>query len=135
MGTKTAGRRAAPKKVAGAVAIAQPALKKGERYIGAILGADGKGHHTILLAGEKSGSWQEMMDWAKKAGGDLPNRIEQAMLFANHRALFKREAYWSNTQSEHDAGYAWLQDFYGGGQGCWRKGSSFRAVAVRRVAI
>ena len=48
-----------------------PDLKKGEKYIGAITGANGKGHHVILLPGDESGNWKDMLASAKKRGGEL----------------------------------------------------------------
>jgi hypothetical protein len=105
-------------------AIALPKIEKGEKYIGAILGADGKGHHIILLAGDSSGAWQPMLDWAKKAGGDLPDRVEQALLFRDHKSEFKQDAYWSNTQHAGYSAYAWGQYFSYGDQDYWRKGTT-----------
>lgn len=110
-------------------------LAKGEKYIGSITGADGKGHHIVLLAGDESGNWQAMKEWAKKAGGDLPDRVEQALLFRDHRDEFKRDWYWSNTQRAGDAGCAWNQGFGYGAQGYSGVSSNGRARAVRRVVI
>jgi hypothetical protein len=97
---------------AAAIALAIPALKKGETYVGAIAGPDGKGHHVILLAGDKEGlTWSAALEWAKAQGGDLPDRVEQALLFRDHRAAFKRDWYWSNTQTADDERWAWYQYF------------------------
>lgn len=114
---------------------AAPALKKGEKYIGAILGADGKGHHVVLLPGDESGTWADMMASAKKRGGDLPDRVEQALLFRDHRDEFKRDWYWSNTQLADDSDYAWCQNFGSGDQGFYYVSGALRARAVRRVPI
>lgn len=43
--------------------------------------------------------------------------------------------YWSSTQHVSVSGYAWSQDFGGGGQSDGRKSSTFRARAVRRLVI
>lgn len=130
--TASAKRATAPKFTNG---LSRPTLKTGEKYIGAIVSADGKGHHTILLPGDESGTHAEMMAWAKKLGGDLPDRVEQALLFRDHRDQFKRDWYWSNTQLADASGCAWFQSFGYGDQYwdivCFR----FRARAVRRVAI
>jgi hypothetical protein len=116
-------------------AITQPALEKGEIYVGAIIGPDGKGNHVVLIAGDTELTWSKAMAWAKKQGGDLPTRIEQALLFAHHKDKFEQRAYWSNTPLADDAGYAWFQDFYDGLQSDWRQSGTLRARAVRRVPI
>jgi hypothetical protein len=75
------------------------------------------------------------MAWAKKQGGDLPDRVEQAVLFRDHSDKFKREAYWSNTQHAGGSSYAWGQGFSHGYQDDWRKCYELLARAVRRVTI
>ena len=75
------------------------------------------------------------MKWAADQGGDLPNRIEQAMLFASFKDQFKQEAYWSNQQHASDSGYAWCQSFDGGLQIISLKDNGLRARAVRRLVI
>ena len=111
-----------------------PPLAEGEVYIGAIGNKTGDVEHIILLPGDNDGAtWQAQMDWAKALGGDLPNRIEQAMLWSAHRDLFQREWYWSNELDED--GWAWFQGFGHGGQGYYRQGNEFRASAVRRLPI
>lgn len=112
-----------------------PVLKKGEKYIGAILGADGKGHHIVLLPGDERGDWKAMMAAAKKRGGDLPDRVEQALLYRDHKSEFQKDWYWSNTPYAGDAGFAWDQDFGGGTQSCGNVSGSDRARAVRRVPV
>lgn len=114
-----------------------PPLNEGETYIGAIGDAQGAFYHVVLLPGDNDDApWAEQMEWAKSIGGDLPNRIEQAMLWANHRDQFQKDWYWSNeTHHQHDA-YAWFQHFYDGHQGSTRKDDgSCRARAVRRLPI
>lgn len=113
-----------------------PKLNEGEIYIGAIINADGTGHHTILLPGDSdAASWQQQMDWAKSIGGDLPNRIEQVMLFEKFNEQFQSSWYWSNTQHANASDYAWYQSFYDGYQRYFHKDRHDRARAVRRVAI
>ena len=113
-----------------------PPLAEGETYIGAIGDAAGNLHHVILLPGDNdNANWQDQMDWAKRIGGDLPTRIEQAMLWANHRDQFKQEAYWSNETLHIEPGWAWIQYFYDGYQNDYRKGLGLRARAVRRLPI
>lgn len=113
-----------------------PELNEGEIYAGAIINKDGVGHHVILLAGDKDdGPWQEAMDWAKNLGGDLPNRVEQALLFDGCKAEFKEDWYWSNTTHKNNAEWAWCQDFGNGYQVTTHKGRKLRARAVRRLPI
>ena len=113
-----------------------PPLTDGERYIGAIGDASGNLHHVILLPGDNDdASWQAQMDWAKSIGGDLPNRIEQAMLWANHRDQFKKDWYWSNETHHSEPGWAWLQSFSSGTQSLTLKINELRARAVRRLPI
>lgn len=108
-----------------------PPLGDGEVYIGAIGNQSGDVDHIVLLPGDNDdATWQEQMDWAKSIGGDLPNRIEQALLFANARDQFKSDWYWSNEQ--HGSGWAWCQYFYDGTQGGDQQSHKLRARAVRR---
>lgn len=116
--------------------LTPPKLKKGEILVGAFLGPDSRGHWTVLLPGDKNNiDWKSALAWAKKAGGDLPDRIEQAALFARHKDKFEQRAYWSNTQLAGAAGYAWCQGFGWGDQSYYRVSLKVRARAVRRVPI
>ncbi|VVD91084.1 hypothetical protein PCO31110_01623 [Pandoraea communis] len=108
-------------------------LAEGEVYIGSITNADGAGHHVILLPGDVEKTWTEAMKWAKEAGGDLPNRVEQALLYANHSDRFKKDWYWSNQKDED--GFAWYQYFLNGSQSGISQYYRLRAVAVRRLPI
>ena len=113
-----------------------PTIADGETYIGAIVKADGAGHHIVLLPGDnKAASWQAQMEWAKSIGGDLPSRIEQAMLFAYHHDAFKPTWYWSNEQHAAYSDCAWYQSFYNGLQAYSSPDGKLRARAVRRVPI
>lgn len=112
-----------------------PKLRKGEIYVRAIIDADGKGHHVILLPGDERLTWQKALDWAKKKDGDLPDRVEQALLFRDHKKAFQEDWYWSNTTHARNADYAWYQNFGYGNQYLDRKDYEFRCRAVRRVAI
>jgi hypothetical protein len=112
-------------------------LEPGERYVGTILSAcNTKRHHIILLPGEiADASWNKSMEWAAGIGGDLPDRVEQAMLFATMKDQFKEAAYWSNTQHAAHSDYAWCQGFTNGNQRSYYKSSELRARAVRRLEI
>ena len=114
----------------------QPKLNEGETYAGAIIAPDGTGHHVILLAGDNDdATWGEQMAWAKQIGGDLPDRIEQALLYKHLPDQFQKDWYWSNTQHASDSVYAWFQRFNNGTQSYRSKDIKLRARAVRRVAI
>jgi len=133
---KKQAQKPRPPKAAVAAKIALPAMKKGEIYVGGTISTDGKVTHTILLPGEKADvGWKDAMAWAKKEGGDLPNRIEQAMLWAHHAEKFQKRYYWSNTQFAGTDALAWSQSFGNGLQDYWHKDFKGMARAVRRVTI
>ena len=116
-------------------AFSLPALKKGETNAGILL-RDGKpSHWLILLPGDERKKWTDALAWAKKQGGELPTRKEQALLFANAADKFQSAWYWSSEEYAGNADYAWFQYFSFGGQSNTRKSSGFRCRAVRRVAI
>lgn len=111
-------------------------LNRGEVYAGAIINPDGTGHHIILLDGDNDDAdWQAQMDWANSIGGDLPDRVEQAMLFKHLKDRFRPEWYWSNTQHASTSGFAWGQHFDYGDQGGSHESYEGRARAVRRVVL
>ena len=113
-----------------------PPLAEGEIYVGAIGDTAGDIYHVILLPGDNdAATWQAKMDWAKSIGGDLPTRVEQAMLWANHRDQFQKDWYWSNETHHTESGWAWYQDFDYGYQLSLRKLHELRARAVRRLVI
>ena len=114
-----------------------PKLADGEIYVGAIGDALGNLHHVILLPGDSDDATHEsQLEWAKSIGGDLPSRIEQAMLWANHRDQFKKDWYWSNETRHPESGWAWSQHFGRGRQlNRGLKGDELRARAVRRLPI
>jgi len=109
-------------------------LATGEVYAGLILGTEGQPrHHLVLLPGEAEDlEWEEAKAWAIEAGGELPTRQEQALLYANCKAYFQPTWYWSSEAHDSDGSYAWSQVFNGGYQSSGRKVSTLRARAVRR---
>jgi hypothetical protein len=119
------------------VPAAQIELADGEHYAGLILTADGApSHHLVLLPGDHDDTnWDEAMAWAKEQGGDLPNRVESALLFNQSKDQFKQECYWTNEQHASYSDYAWCQSFSYGSQDNISKGYELRARAVRRVKI
>lgn len=112
-----------------------PALKKGEVYAGVLVEAGKPKHHLVLLPGDESKNWAGAGAWAKKKGGTLPTRKEQALLFANAADKFQPRWYWSSEAHASDADCAWCQNFGYGSQFNDLKSNVFRCRAVRRVAI
>ena len=113
-----------------------PLLNQGETFLGVYCGPDGQLIRVILLPDEKAPCiWKSAMKWAKDIGGDLPNRIEQAMLFAYLRDQFKRDWYWSNQPYESNDSWAWCQGFGHGNQSSLSTSYTLRARAVRRSPI
>jgi hypothetical protein len=111
--------------------------RAGETYAGLLLGEEGKpDYHLFILPGEAENvTWQKAKEWAKKAGGELPTRLEQRVLFANARKHFKPEWYWSCEQHASNASNAWGQYFDYGNQYDYLKSYEGRARAVRRLLI
>ena len=115
--------------------ITKPPLKKGECWVGIVTTEKGL-HHVILLAGDQdSAPWKKQMAWAKKAGGDLPDRQELALLRVMLPDEFKPDWYWSGEQHAAYPDYAWCQTFYYGYQNDNTIDFKLRARAVRRVIV
>ena len=109
-------------------------LRAGEHYAGLMLDDDGEpSHHLVLMADRaEKVTWDQAVDFAKRAGGELPNRREQSLLFANLKDQFEAAWYWSGEQYEANGSYAWSQFFGYGTQFSNLKSYEGRAVAVRR---
>ena len=114
--------------------ITIPELAAGEIWIG-VVSVGAALHHVILLPGDFEGPHAAMMAKAAELGGDLPTRVESALLFAEAKAEFKPDYYWTKEQHASDESYAWVQDFTGGSQYCLHKDNVYPARAVRRVPI
>ena len=112
-------------------------LQAGEHYAGAVLDQDGTVlHHVVLMAPRPTErlSWKSAVAWAAAAGGDLPSRQEQALLFANCMPHIEKDWYWSGEAHTEDDSYAWYCIFGdGGGQDYGHQFSKGAAVAVRRL--
>ena len=116
--------------------ITLPDLKSGETYAGLVIDDKGSMHHLILLDGDADDApHQEQLDWAKSIGGELPTRQEQALLYANCKAQFKRDWYWSADLYASDSGSAWFQSCGLGNQRGNDITIKLRARAVRRFPI
>jgi hypothetical protein len=117
--------------------IGFPQLNDGEKWVGIIMSADGKKQdHLILLPGETDDiNWQEATEWAASIGGQLPDRVESALLYSCMKDEFKEEAYWTCETHKSNAEWAWYQYFYNGYQNYYYKDYELRARAVRRVSV
>lgn len=114
---------------------APPALAEGEVYVG-LIAAGTRREHIILLPGElEDAPWAKAMKWAESIGGELPDRVESALLFATLKDQFKPEWHWTREQYASYSGCAWVQYFDNGNQGNGHKGYAYRARAVRRLPI
>ena len=113
-----------------------PPLAEGEIYAGAIGDPAGNLHHVVLLPGDNDdATWQHQKEWAASIGGELPTRLEQALLWQNCREHFKQDWYWSGEEVASEAGWAWFQDFGHGHQHGTPQSYQLRARAVRRLPI
>ncbi len=112
------------------------AINPGEIYVGCY-SLDGKTliHFFILPGDNDDDTYEAQMEWAKSIGGDLPNRIEQAMLWVGHRNRFKQDWYWSNEIHHSESDWAWGQGFDYGHQSNYGRAHKLRARAVRRVHV
>jgi hypothetical protein len=112
-------------------------LREGETYAGLLLGKDGAPDiHLILLPGVATDvSWEQAQKFAAAAGGELPTRREQALLFANLQENFEPRWYWSSEQHASSPSHAWLQYFGSGTQYYGHKSYEGRARAVRRLIL
>lgn len=118
------------------ITVQAPALAEGEIHIGTLISADGQRcEHLILLSGDFEGTWKESLAWAESIGGQLPDRVEGALLFAHAKDEFKADAYWTREQHAAYSGYAWYQSFNDGNQDDTGTGDRLRARAVRRSPI
>lgn len=107
-----------------------PTLLEGEEYAGIIIGKNGeRGYHLVLAPGEKIDiDWDDSMK-----EGQLPNRREQALLYANLSEHFKDRYYWSSEQHAGSSLYAWGQTFGNGHQFYSIKNFKLAARFVRRI--
>lgn len=116
-----------------------PPLAKSEIYIGCLGDAAGNLNHVILLPGDNDdATLEEQMAWAKSIGGDLPSRIELAMIYINTPGKLEENLYWSSTSGcpiPMSGIRWWYQSFADGHQDSFPPDVRLRAIAVRRVPI
>ena len=102
-----------------------------------MLDADGNvKHHLVLLPNRPDAdlTWQAAMDWAASVGGQLPDRQEQALLYANCKPHLQPEWHWSREEHQN-ASRAWLCNFDDGSQHFTYKSFEGSAVAVRLIPL
>ena len=111
-----------------------PTLADGEVHVATIQIAGEAPYHLILLPDHPKDAMTHhaATEWASSIGGELPNRYEQALLFAHQRDKFDRDWYWSNTLHESAQDCAWFQNFPYGSQNLNNRGGRLRARAIRR---
>ena len=107
----------------------------GGTYAGIIRGVAGApDQHLVLLPGEGVNvKWDDAVIFAQAAGGELPTRAEQALLFANLKDQFEPRWHWSCEQA--GPSLAWGQYFGNGDQYDFNRSYEGRARAVRRLEI
>ena len=112
-------------------------LRNDEHYAGAVFDGNGNPtHHLILLPSEATSiTWPDALTWAEQAGGALPTRQEQALLYANLKPHFKGAWYWSSEQHASNKDCAWRQHFDDCYQDDGYKDDKSYARAIRRVPI
>ncbi|MBH9725146.1 DUF1566 domain-containing protein [Burkholderia contaminans] len=114
--------------------IELPVLNDGEIYLGGFVDSNGNVSHTILLPGDHNGAtWQQQKDWAASIGGDLPTRVELAVVYEKDPAQFTRTWYWAKEESTDQPGWGWFHTFSLGYQNIAPGDNKYRARAVRRV--
>jgi len=114
------------------------ALQPGERYAGMVLDDAGQLKHHLILLAQRPGkklAWQPAMDWAASVGGTLPDRQEQALLYANCKPHLDPTWHWSRQTHDNDASYAWVCSFGDGYQINGPKSYEGSAVAVRLIPL
>ena len=110
-----------------------PTLTDGEIHVATIQLAGQAPYHLILLPDcpKYDMTHQAATEWAASVGGELPSRLDQALLFAHQRDQFDGDWYWSSTLRESYPDYAWYLNFINGHQHT-ASGNKLRARAVRR---
>jgi hypothetical protein len=112
-------------------------LREGELYAGLLLGKNGEPDiHLVLLPGKgEKLTWDQAKKFAVDAGGELPTRREQSLLFANLKEEFEPYWHWSGEQHASVPSTAWGQYFHDGHQYYGHKSHEGRVRVVRRLII
>lgn len=117
--------------------LAPPILNPGEVYAGALIKPDGTGHHIILLSGDEGSiNYPDAVEWAKKAGGSLPARIEQEILFTHLPGEFTTVAwYWADGGIAGHGGRVQVKQLLTGSREPTINGTLICARSIRREAV
>ncbi len=113
-------------------------LRPGDHYAGPVFDETGKLLHHLVLVAERPANklnWQAAKDWAAAMGATLPNRQEQALLYANCKPHLKPEWHWSCEEHADEASFAWYCHFNVGSQNYNHKSYEGSVVAVRRIHV
>lgn len=138
--TRKAVSRRVAKRAVVAFAVptfALPSMKPGEGYAGVLVDKDGRttAHLVEIAVRAEEGTHEAQTAWAKSAGGELPDRQESALLYANRKHAHQSRYYWTRETVAGTAEFAWVQYFGDGDQAHDLKGRKYLACAVRRVPI
>ena len=122
------------------VATTAAPVNIGDAFAGGIYAGISRGvgdapdQHLVLLPGEAVDvDWDAAGAFAASAGGVLPTRAEQALLYENLKHEFQPRWYWSSEQAGPST--AWGQVFYYGDQDYYNRSYEGRARAVHRLPI
>lgn len=114
--------------------IQLPPTAEGQTYLYGRINRNRDVEHTILIAVNDERLPRELQrEWAKSVGGVLFNRVDALIVYNEHRALVKPEAYWTDDDVEWDSAYAWCQSYGYGHQYDDHKSVALRGVAVSRL--
>jgi len=116
---------------------------EGGTFAGVITLKDGT-HVAVALLADKPGNrleWSDAKAWAEGLDASLPTRPVAALLYANAKAQFEPDWYWTadtvdaDTGRKSDASYAWSCNFNYGYQYNVHKSYEGLAVAVRLIPL
>ena len=116
---------------------------QGGIYAGLVRGENGQPDYHLILdvwESQQEFTWEAAKACAQRVIADghqdftLPSRFESALLYANLRDKINPN-YWHWTRTEHSAGRAFSQSFYGGTQNHNSVLVEAPARFVRRVAL
>jgi hypothetical protein len=139
--TTTTEKKSLQLAVAAALALGAPL--EGGTFQGIVTLRDGT-HVAVSLLADKPGtrlSHGDAKAWAEGLDAELPTRPVAAMLYANAKAQFEPDWYWTadtldqDTGRKSDASYAWGCYFGYGYQNYYRKSYEGLAVAVRLIPL
>lgn len=116
-------------------ALALGAPLEGGTFAGILTLPNGMHAAVVLMADKPSEelNWADAKKWAESVGGELPARPAAAMLYANAKAQFDAEWYW--TSEAYSGSDAWIQVFDSGYQLTIHVDDNYCARAVRMIPL